>query len=119
MKYQHQGFTPLVIILLVVLGIGVVGGGYVVYQDKQQQKKLEIQISKLGYISEKLQKKHDHIFQKIVQAQRSNNHSYAKAYAIELQEIRKMNKTPKTVRPISLYELLFRWASGKISLAPM
>jgi len=55
------------------------------------QKKLELQISKLGDISEKLQKKHDHIFQKIVQAQRSNNHSYAKAYAIELQEIRKMN----------------------------
>src|SRR3989338_4841418 len=47
MKYQHQGFTPLVIILLVVLGIGVVGGGYVVYKDKQQQKKLEIQIQDL------------------------------------------------------------------------
>lgn len=41
MKYQYQkGFAPLVIILLVVLGIGVVGGGYVLYKD-QQQKKLE------------------------------------------------------------------------------
>ena len=55
------------------------------------QKKLELQINKLASISEKLQKKHDHIFQKIIQAQKSNNHSYAKAYAIELQEIRKMN----------------------------
>ncbi len=55
------------------------------------QKKLELQINKLGSINEKLQKKHDHIFQKIVHAQRSNNQPYAKAYAVELQEIRKMN----------------------------
>ena len=55
------------------------------------QKKLELQIIKLGSISEKLQKKNDHIFEKIVKAQRSNNHAYAKAYATELQEIRKMN----------------------------
>lgn len=57
----------------------------------EAQKKLEFQISKLSTIGEKLQKKHDHVFQKIVAAQRSNNHTYAKAYAIELQEIRKMN----------------------------
>jgi division protein CdvB (Snf7/Vps24/ESCRT-III family) len=55
------------------------------------QKKLELQIMKLGSISEKLQKKNDQIFEKIVKAQRSNNHAYAKAYATELQEIRKMN----------------------------
>ena len=55
------------------------------------QQKLELQIMKLEGISAKLQKKHDHIFEKIVNAQKSNNHSYAKAYAIELQEIRKMN----------------------------
>jgi len=55
------------------------------------QQKLELQIMKLGNISAKLQKKHDHIFEKIVNAQKSNNHAYAKAYAIELQEIRKMN----------------------------
>jgi division protein CdvB (Snf7/Vps24/ESCRT-III family) len=55
------------------------------------QKKLELQIVKLSSISEKLQKKHDHVFQKIVVAQRENNHTYAKAYAVELQEIRKMN----------------------------
>ena len=55
------------------------------------QQKLELQIMKLSAISAKLQKKHDHIFEKIVNAQKSNNHSYAKAYAIELQEIRKMN----------------------------
>jgi len=55
------------------------------------QKKLELQVTKLSTINEKLQKKHDHVFQKIVDAQRNNNHTYAKAYAIELQEIRKMN----------------------------
>jgi len=55
------------------------------------QQKLELQIMKLGSICAKLQKKHDHIFEKIVNAQKSNNHTYAKAYAIELQEIRKMN----------------------------
>ncbi len=55
------------------------------------QKKLELQIMKLGSISEKLQKKNDLIFEKIVRAQRSNNHAYAKAYATELQEIRKMS----------------------------
>jgi len=55
------------------------------------QNKLELQIMKLAGISAKLQKKHDLIFEKIVNAQKSNNHAYAKAYAIELQEIRKMN----------------------------
>ena len=55
------------------------------------QKKLELQVTKLSTINEKLQKKHDHVFQKIVDAQRNNNHAYAKAYAVELQEIRKMN----------------------------
>jgi hypothetical protein len=46
MKYE-KGFAPLVTILLIVLGIGVVGGGYVLYKDKQQQKKLEAQIQDL------------------------------------------------------------------------
>jgi len=55
------------------------------------QQKLELQIMKLGSISAKIQKKHDLIFEKIVNAQKSNNHAFAKAYAIELQEIRKMN----------------------------
>jgi len=55
------------------------------------QKRLELQISKLDSIHGKLQKKHDFVFQKIVNAQKSNNSSYAKAYALELCEIRKMN----------------------------
>ncbi len=54
------------------------------------QKKLELQIIKLDGIYEKLQKKHELVFEKIVNAQRSNNHTYAKAYAIELNQIRKM-----------------------------
>ena len=54
------------------------------------QKKLQIQISKLEGIGEKLQKKHDTIFEKIVNAQRNNKNSYAKAYAGELAQVRKM-----------------------------
>ena len=54
------------------------------------QKKLQLQISKLDGIHEKLQQKHDFVFDKIVDAQRSNNNTYAKAYAIELNQIRKM-----------------------------
>ena len=55
------------------------------------QKKLQFQVSKLGIITDKLQKKQDVVFHKIVEAQRTNNHTYARAYAIELAEIRKMN----------------------------
>ena len=54
------------------------------------QKKLQFQISKLEVINEKLQKKHDVIFEKIVNAQRNNKPSYAQAYAGELTQIRKM-----------------------------
>lgn len=54
------------------------------------QKKLQFQVSKLEYIYEKLQKKNDYIFKKIITAQKINNKTYAKAYAVELSEIRKM-----------------------------
>ena len=54
------------------------------------QKKLQFQISKLEGINEKLQKKHDVIFEKIVNAQRNNKSSYAQAYAGELTQVRKM-----------------------------
>ncbi len=54
------------------------------------QKKLEFQISKLEVINEKLQKKHDTIFEKIVNAQRNNKTGYAHAYAGELAQVRKM-----------------------------
>ncbi|MEX0657181.1 MAG: hypothetical protein WD154_06520, partial [Nitrosopumilaceae archaeon] len=55
------------------------------------QKKLQLQVTKLSTITEKLQQKHDAVFKKIVDAQKTNNHTYARAYAIELAEIRKMN----------------------------
>lgn len=55
------------------------------------QDRLSAQITKLDSIHAKLQKKHDHIFGKIVEAQKSNNTAYARAYAIELAEVRKMN----------------------------
>jgi len=54
------------------------------------QKKLQFQISKLEGINEKLKKKHDAIFEKIVNAQRNNKTSYAQAYAGELTQVRKM-----------------------------
>ncbi|MCH7560840.1 MAG: hypothetical protein IIC67_05655 [Thaumarchaeota archaeon] len=54
------------------------------------QKKLQFQITKLEEINEKLQKKHDMIFEKIVNAQRNNKTSYAQAYAGELTQVRKM-----------------------------
>ena len=54
------------------------------------QKKLQFQISKLEGINDKLQKKHDMIFEKIVNAQRNNKAGYAHAYAGELAQVRKM-----------------------------
>jgi division protein CdvB (Snf7/Vps24/ESCRT-III family) len=54
------------------------------------QKKLEVQITKLSGINEKLQTKHDKIFEKIVNAQRNNKTAYAQAYAGELTQVRKM-----------------------------
>ena len=54
------------------------------------QKKLESQITKLSGINEKLQTKHDKIFEKIVSAQRNNKTAYAQAYAGELTQVRKM-----------------------------
>ena len=55
------------------------------------QKKLEFQILKLDGINEKLKKKHNMIFEKIVNAQRSNQNGYAQAYAGELAQVRKMS----------------------------
>ena len=54
------------------------------------QKKLQFQISKLESINQSLQKKHDFIFEKIVNAQRCRKISYAHAYANELAQVRKM-----------------------------
>jgi division protein CdvB (Snf7/Vps24/ESCRT-III family) len=54
------------------------------------QRKLQSQIIKLEGINEKLQTKHDMIFEKIVNAQRNNKPSYAQAYAGELTQVRKM-----------------------------
>ena len=54
------------------------------------QRKLQSQISKLDGINIKLQRKHDSIFEKIVNAQKTHNNGYAKAYANELAQVRKM-----------------------------
>ncbi|MGI0003762.1 MAG: Snf7 family protein [Candidatus Nitrosotenuis sp.] len=55
------------------------------------QKNLQLQIIKLDSIAEKIKEKNDYIFNKIVSAQKSNNHAHAKAYANELLEVRKMH----------------------------
>ncbi|MFY9300945.1 MAG: hypothetical protein WAO91_07135 [Candidatus Nitrosotenuis sp.] len=55
------------------------------------QKNLQLQIVKLDSIAVKIKQKNDYIFNKIVSAQKSNNHAHAKAYANELLEIRKMH----------------------------
>ena len=54
------------------------------------QKTIQVQIIKLAGINEKLQIKHDGVFEKIVNAQRNNKAVYAQAYAGELAQIRKM-----------------------------
>ena len=54
------------------------------------QKKLQLQITRLSEIDNKLKIKHDAIFDKIVDSKKSNNETYAKVYANELAEIRKM-----------------------------
>ena len=57
------------------------------------QKKLEMQITKLGQTEQKLKQKDAMFMDKIVEATKVNNQSYAKMYANELAEIRKTNKT--------------------------
>ena len=57
------------------------------------QKKLEMQITKLGQTEQKLKQKDSMFMDKIVEAIKANNQSYAKMYANELAEIRKTNKT--------------------------
>jgi len=56
------------------------------------EKKLQLQITRLDETQHKLQQNHDHVFQKIVTAQKTGNEPRAKAYASEVQEIRKVRK---------------------------
>ena len=56
------------------------------------QKKLQLQITKLDEIDTKLNQKINAIFEKIVEAKKSNNETYAKVYANELAEVRKHEK---------------------------
>ena len=53
------------------------------------RKKLQLQITRLSEIDNKLKQKNDLIFEKIVSSKKSNNETYAKVYANELAEIRK------------------------------
>lgn len=54
------------------------------------QREFDIQIAKLDVARGKMQKIHDTIFQKVMHAQRRNQIRYARAYAQELGQVRKM-----------------------------
>jgi len=56
------------------------------------EKKLQLQITRLDETQQKLKQNHDNVFQKIVAAQKTGNEPRAKAYASEVQEIRKVRK---------------------------
>src|SRR5215212_6508814 len=56
------------------------------------QKKLQLQISKLDGISNKMQEKDHIIFKRIVYAMENHDSQYAKVLSNELSQIRKMNK---------------------------
>ena len=56
------------------------------------QKKLQLQITKLDEIDTKLNQKNNAIFEKIVEAKKSNNETYAKVYANELAAVRNHEK---------------------------
>jgi|TARA_B100001765_G_scaffold70702_1_gene42892 division protein CdvB (Snf7/Vps24/ESCRT-III family) len=56
------------------------------------QKKLQLQITRLDETHQKLQQNHNRVFKKIVDAKLTRNESRAKAYALEVQEIRKVRK---------------------------
>ena len=58
----------------------------------EAQKRLQLQIVKLDSITLKLKEKDNFIFKKVVEAVKSQNKQYSQAYALELHEIRKMNK---------------------------
>lgn len=57
---------------------------------EEAQKRLDIPISHLRAIDEKLEAKADQLFNKIVTAQRVHNNAYAQMYANELHQVRKM-----------------------------
>ncbi len=56
----------------------------------EAQKRLNIPISQLRAIDEKLKAKEDQLFRRIVAAQRIHNNAYAQMYANELVQVRKM-----------------------------
>ena len=54
------------------------------------EKEMECQILRLEQVHNKLKQNHDHVFKKIVDAKLTRNESRARSYAVELQEIRKI-----------------------------
>lgn len=71
------------------------------------QREFEIRIKQLDVTSGKLQKMHDAIFQKVMFAQRNNKISYARTYAQELAQVRKMLNMVNTAK-LSLEQVKIR-----------
>ena len=54
------------------------------------EKEMQCQILRLEQVHNKLKQNHEHVFKKIVDAKLTRNESRARSYAVELQEIRKI-----------------------------
>lgn len=73
----------------------------------EAQKTLEIPITRLQAIDEKLRIKEEQIFERIVSAQRARNNRYAQMYANELSHVRKM-KSMVTTAKLSMEQVKLR-----------
>ena len=74
---------------------------------EEAQRTLEIPITRLEEIDEKLRMKEEQIFERIVAAQRIRNDQYAEMYANELCHVRKM-KTMVTTAKLSMEQVKLR-----------
>ena len=73
----------------------------------EAQKTLEIPITRLQAIDEKLRIKEEQIFERIIAAQRARNNRYAEMYANELSHVRKM-KSMVTTAKLSMEQVKIR-----------
>lgn len=74
---------------------------------EEAQKKLDIPISHLRAIDEKLQAKADQLFRRIVTSQRVHNNAYAQMYANELVQVRKMKSLVSSAK-LSMEQIQLR-----------
>ncbi len=73
----------------------------------EAQKRLQIPISRLQAVDEKLKAKDDQLFRRTVEAQRIHNNAYATMYANELAQVRNIRKTVNSAK-LSLEQIQLR-----------